>query len=194
MRARVDHGIDWHSYFILDEKSPSGLVWKFDTANHKRRAGDVAGNLRLHKGGIYYWVLEIQNKSFMVHRIIWEMKHGEIPEGWIVDHLDGNGANNSLNNLKAKLPRLNATNKKKQCDNTSGVTGVYLNIKTSRNGDKIYYWMASWVDNELKQKTKCFNINKLGEEDAFQKACDYRALKIKELSENGVTYTERHGK
>lgn len=39
-----------------------------------------------------------------LHRTIWQTHYGEIPPGWEVHHIDGNKANNMLENLLC-LPR-----------------------------------------------------------------------------------------
>jgi hypothetical protein len=38
-----------------------------------------------------------------------------------------------------------------------------------------------------------FSISKLGNDEAFRQACEYRAKMIAELNEQGANYTERHG-
>ena len=38
------------------------------------------------------------------HRLIWEQAHGPIPKGWVVHHLNGDKADNCLENLAA-MPR-----------------------------------------------------------------------------------------
>ena len=52
---------------------------------------------------------------------------------------------------------------------------------------------ATWREND-KPKSKRFSINRLGHEEAFRLACEYREQKIRELNEQGAGYTERHGK
>jgi len=39
-------------------------------------------------------------KNIHVHRIIWEVFKGPIPENLVVDHIDGDRANNSIRNLR----------------------------------------------------------------------------------------------
>ena len=35
-----------------------------------------------------------------MHRVVWEMAHGLIPDGFSIHHIDGDRGNNSLDNLK----------------------------------------------------------------------------------------------
>ena len=37
--------------------------------------------------------------SIQMHRAVWEYYHGEIPDGYVVHHVDFNSKNNNLNNL-----------------------------------------------------------------------------------------------
>ena len=45
------------------------------------------------------------------HRIIWEMHHGPIPKGMQIDHIDGDCANNKLENLRLATNRENSCNR-----------------------------------------------------------------------------------
>ena len=39
-------------------------------------------------------------KKFLVHRLIYETFIGDIPEGYVIDHIDSDSTNNSINNLR----------------------------------------------------------------------------------------------
>lgn len=66
------------------------------------------------------------------HRYVWEKANGQIPEGWEIDHIDGDRLNNNLDNLRAVPPNENKRNLKKLEINTSGVTGVSWDKGTSK--------------------------------------------------------------
>ena len=54
-----------------------------------------------------YRQISCYSQTFLVHRVIWEAFHGEIPEGLQINHIDGNKANNSLSNLELVTPAEN---------------------------------------------------------------------------------------
>lgn len=59
--------------------------------------------MRQEKTGDYYRITtqyNLKGKHFLVHRMIWEAFNGEIPDGYDIDHLDGNPSNNALDNLE----------------------------------------------------------------------------------------------
>ena len=45
----------------------------------------------------------------MIHREVYRKKHGPIPAGWVVHHVDGNHGNNDLQNLIAMPAPLHAS-------------------------------------------------------------------------------------
>ena len=81
----------------------------------------VAGTINRSTG---YRVACVNGKQHKVHRLIWIMLVGEIPDGCQIDHIDGNRANNHISNLRLATRMENQRNSKKRCDNTSGTKGV----------------------------------------------------------------------
>jgi hypothetical protein len=57
------------------------------------------------------------------HRVVWAMIYGEWPNGQI-DHINGNPADNRIENLRCVCATDNARNAKRRRDNTTGQTGV----------------------------------------------------------------------
>lgn len=74
----------------------------------------------------------IDRKTYLAHRVIWMLVHGEWPEHEI-DHINGDKTDNRLVNLRCVDRATNGKNLKRKSNNTSGTTGV--------NWDK---WTEQW--------------------------------------------------
>ena len=59
-----------------------------------------------------------------VHREVWEQANGPIPDGYEIDHINGQRADNRLENLRLVTRQENMRNAKIYNTNTSGVVGV----------------------------------------------------------------------
>ena len=82
-------------------------------------AGKEAGSIGC--GG--YKRVMLGNRQFMQHRLIWQMKHGDLGDKQI-DHIDGNKTNNKIENLRLVCGQENNRNQKLH-KNSSSVFGVY---------------------------------------------------------------------
>lgn len=91
-----------------------------------RYSKDPIRNTLMNHGGKSYYrtTMSGSTKEFLLHRIIFKMVYGLEPEN--IDHIDGNGLNNKLENLRASDPVSNHQNVRKSTRNTSGVVGVSL--------------------------------------------------------------------
>lgn len=107
--------MNWHDLFYIENDV---LYNKVDRGC--ARAGGVAGGMY----GNGYIYVSVGNKSHLVHRIIYEMRHGKIPDGMQVDHIDHNKTNNADSNHRLVTHKQNGRNLPKKSNNTSGVTGV----------------------------------------------------------------------
>lgn len=94
------------------------------TRNNKALAGARAGCVFTANNGKSYIVVMVDGKLYYAHRLIWLMMTGAFPESEI-DHIDGSGLNNRINNLRDVTPTENKRNTRKHVNNTSGFTGVY---------------------------------------------------------------------
>jgi hypothetical protein len=87
-----------------------------------------------------YWFIQINKKAFYCHRLIWIWNYGDIPEGYEIDHIDGDGLNNSLDNLRLANRSQNLQNR---IFNGKYSRGVYSNkngysVQIGINGKKLY--------------------------------------------------------
>jgi hypothetical protein len=99
------------------------LVWKNNRANGKIKAGSKAGTLNSHG----YGKIIINKKEYLIHRIVFFFHYGYMPK--IIDHIDGNPLNNSIENLREATDLTNQYNRKKGVNNTSGCKNVSWNAK-----------------------------------------------------------------
>lgn len=184
----------WTDHFYYDESSPSGLRRATDCLcgdRHlivKHLAGEVAGSQAASHG---YWLVTANGKRYLAHRVVWSILNGEIPDGYHIDHVDGDKTNNRGQNLRAVPRSVNMRNCKRSRSNTSGVTGVNLKVNTNKHGTVHCYWVASWQDGRRRERN--FSVSSLGDEEAFRLACEFRATMIASLNTAGAGYTERHG-
>ena len=101
-----------------------------------------------------YIRVQVDKKVYRAHRLAWLYVYGEHPSDEI-DHINGNGLDNSISNLRVVTRLENCQNKKIGKNNKSGVIGVHLDksgnrwiasIRGSSNkiyiGSFIYFWDA----------------------------------------------------
>jgi hypothetical protein len=94
------------------------LFWKTDRGSKKvkgLKAGSISNG--------YKYVL-IRPKNYLLHRIIFLLHHGFCPK--VIDHIDGNGLNNKIENLREATLSQNQANYKKRSTNKSGNKNVYF--------------------------------------------------------------------
>lgn len=99
-----------------------------------------------------YIKLGFNNKYYLVHRLIFMMFHDYMPER--LDHIDGNPANNRIENLREVTNTENCQNSKKRITNTSGYKNVHWRKDRSKwrvdiiiNGKDVHF--GSYDDIEL---------------------------------------------
>lgn len=113
----------WKKLFKYEPET-GVLTWR-----EGKRRGHRAGSDRDNGKGYTYRVVKYRlgtpdSRRWYEHRIIWTLVNGPIPEGYVIDHIDGDPSNNRLENLRCVTPSVNSSNKKLAVNNTSGVTGV----------------------------------------------------------------------
>lgn len=126
--------------YLLFYNSISGdFYWKVSRSN-RVKVGDRAGYLQSNG----YITLNIGQKHYLVHRLVWLYRYGRLPTE-TVDHIDMNRSNNRVENLRLCNRSENQNNSGKHIDNTSGFKGVHKHKKTGKwcaqagiNGKKKY--------------------------------------------------------
>lgn len=173
---------------VYDVESPTGLRWA--STNKSRKTGGVAGTRAYQTNGKPSGiVVKISDIVYRAGRIIWTLLKGDIPDGYYVDHLDGNPFNNNINNLAVKSPRDNAHNLCLASDNKTGVKGVcFYTRKTTGVTNAIVYV----VDRNGNKVYRSFSVSKYGEKMAVELANSWRIAKLKEFNTDWAAYTERH--
>jgi len=156
------------------------LVWKDRPKSHfkenkaygafKRFIGKSAGS-KSFLGKKAYIRITLKTKSLMAHRLIWLFIHGAEAEE--IDHIDGNGCNNKIENLRSVSRVDNARNQKKFITNTSGVTGVYK----IKDQDKWYSQIR--INGKLKSLGTYKNIDD--------------AINARRVAESEYGFHENHG-
>lgn len=110
----------WADYFSYDPKT-GVLSWRVKRPGPKTVIGKEVGSVK--SDGRYRSVV-LFHKRYYTHRIVWEMVNGPIPLGMCIDHVDGNGLNNRLSNLRITTLSGNQRNRRISKNSRTGVPGV----------------------------------------------------------------------
>ena len=108
-----------------------------------------------------------KRKHMLVHRLVAIAFLPGFNPDLEVDHKDHNRANNNLHNLRM-VPHSD------NCRNQANAVGVYEYLKRGN----IPYYRAWWFDENGKRHFKHFNINKLGDEEAYRLATEHRQAMV----------------
>ncbi len=122
---------DWNAYLIYNQDT-GVLTWKVKRPGPKTAIGMEVGSVK-HDGRYRSFVLN--HKRYYTHRVAWEMVNGPIPDGLCIDHIDGNGLNNQLSNLRVTTLSLNQRNRCIPKNSRTGVIGV---VHHTRGGFSVY--------------------------------------------------------
>jgi hypothetical protein len=97
-------------------------VWTWKIATIKRKAGTIAGHT-MYKG---YVIISLFNKTYTVQTLAYLYMEGVFPpEGYEVDHIDTDKANNVYSNYRLATRTEQTWNSKMPITNkTSGIKGI----------------------------------------------------------------------
>ena len=105
-----------HLRDILDYDPTTGL-FRWRSGKGRKRPGRLAGNSN------QYVHIMIDKRVYLAHRLAWLYVHGEWPPE-VIDHINGNGLDNRIVNLRAVSRSDNQRNLSRFSNNKSGVVGV----------------------------------------------------------------------
>ena len=111
----------------------------------RMRAGTVAGTSDSNG----YIQISINYVLYYAHRLAWFYTYGKWPEK-LLDHINGDTADNRLCNLREADHSQNGYNSKRQARNTSGVKGVSKCSTTGKwavygSKEKKHYFIGSYA-------------------------------------------------
>ena len=98
---------------------PSGETFMFDAEDYPK-----ISSFTWHMNDSGYLVTYMDNKNQRMHRIL-----VDVPEGYQVDHKDGDTTNNCKENLRICLAKENRRNSRLNSNNSTGYKGVSYNKK-----------------------------------------------------------------
>lgn len=149
---------EYNKKWYYDETSPTGLRWAYTPTRSKIKAkeNDPAGYSKEVDG---YYILHFHCGEISVHRVIWTLLKGDIPDGMQINHINNDRQDNRICNLEVVTPKENYrkmschTGRKKKSHNKSGYTGIRFKIK--RKSVEIIAQYAK-ESNKIQETSFCF--------------------------------------
>lgn len=140
-----------HEFFNYDPLTGE-MTWKKGRPCGKGINRSYAGKAAGYKGlsgsqKITYTAVEFRGKPYYVHRLAWLMTYGKMPDN-VIDHIDGNGQNNRISNLRDVSKGTNRRNAPTlQVNNTTGFNGVSWDDKLKKYRavlvtDGMHHWLG----------------------------------------------------
>ena len=112
---------------LTQEQLKQKLSYNADTGVFTWKTGKYSGRTAGTIAGVLpdegYIRIQINNKSYLAHRLAWLYVYGKFPTR-LIDHKNRNRTDNSINNLREASDALNSKNQSLYKNNVSGFHGV----------------------------------------------------------------------
>jgi hypothetical protein len=109
------------------EYDPDTGIFTWTGLRSGTKSGKIAGTLSSDG----YWQIQISGKIYRSHRLAWFYVYKKWPEG-MLDHIDRDTLNASINNLRESSPTDNQRNRKVNKNSSTGVKGVSFNANSGK--------------------------------------------------------------
>lgn len=156
---RLRHAFDYN---------PETGIFKRKTRGIRNKTGSV-----VKRQNTSYLAIHIGGKKYSAHRLAWLYHYGKWPSN-VIDHINGDGLDNRIENLRDVDITTNLRNQSIAKNNKSGICGVFFAKTQSR-------WMATICENGK-------NIYLYYGEDFLEACCRRKS------AENKHGYHENHGR
>lgn len=145
---------------ILDYNPDTGIfVWKYRSDYPKWWNTRFSHKLAGHRTEGAYHLILIMNYPYLAHRLAWIYIHGVLPKN--IDHIDGNGCNNKMENLREATASQNSMNRK----------GKKNSIYSKYKGVSFCKTRKKWVS-QIKTNGKFISLGRFHtEEEAYKAYC-----------------------
>lgn len=117
---------------LFDYDPETGEIKRKFKVRGSRSDGKTGG-----RGGHKYIRIGFRGFRIYAHRLAWFIYHGHLDRDIEIDHLNGNGYDNRICNLRLATSQQNSFNIKKHADNQSGYKWVYFDKRRQKFSSRV---------------------------------------------------------
>lgn len=143
---------------VLHYNHETGVFTWVNPSANRLSVGDVAGCITTfpHNNKSYHHI-RIDRILYRSHRLAWIYMYGDIDKTLQIDHINNDGTDNRIKNLRLVAASDNAKNKRRYNNNKSGHTGVYKIGSRWRatigcDGKRIHIGMYDTIEQAIKAR------------------------------------------